>query len=891
MVWIAAIVVFLLLFLHFVQTLPLDWVTGSMVGAGLIIALGEQLQLLITDVISDRISTIPPVERTTRICVFILTLAYAAYAVWSVATLKHVESIVLVGTFLLANLNINRLVIAVLVHRMRTHVRTGNAAAAKQSSARVFDLIIIRRLSGKHRNGKREFAATALAVAGVREAVGDYRLASVLFSWALADLMEMAAHRNSLATMQSMLNAACGKARVTSFLGATESANSLETLKELARYAVGAERAADILVAGGSPAWTELARSAQTIGGAPAIDIVLMKRAQAVISDTHTGSYEEMRAAYVLAQRYVIRGENKRALKLLTQLTSKLEQSVDVRDFFFWIDCERLSAAAMIGKEEPQSALIKLNSVCDRIERRLCGLAQDGSEAELLALSDVAASVLSVSVAALSGGPVHYEAIETTLTHAIRLKGIAGLVRSSLSKALSSNLGDGLDEQAEQLRAVRQRMSVGWRSSSYTTVSAELDRLELSRIEAFLIMRRLGPDFLINSFEEDIQAVKKALSEKEVAIDCIKYGGPQSENRYGLFVLYPDARPTTFVDIGQSETLETAIKEWRVLVQLGANPSAQIGAVGVLQLQLLAPILQATAGCTTISISMDAGLWQVPLDAFLDERGRRLIETHEFFYLPSLRGILSRESFHKELTSTGGAVVFAAPDYGGGEEDRTGVSDPNEFHFDALPEAATEGRQVAGLVGAQLLIGKDATTDRLMNVRKPELLHIATHAFALDHRSSDRDKRPPTGDKRRVHEATDPLARSGLAMAGANTRPQLRGGNSNNGIFTALQVAAMDLTGTRLVALSACDTGRGDLHSGEGVLGLRGAFMIAGARTVVAAIWRIPDAQSCEWMIAFYTEIVRGQSVQSAVRRAKLRMISDYPQPLFWAGFICYGAE
>jgi CHAT domain-containing protein len=137
----------------------------------------------------------------------------------------------------------------------------------------------------------------------------------------------------------------------------------------------------------------------------------------------------------------------------------------------------------------------------------------------------------------------------------------------------------------------------------------------------------------------------------------------------------------------------------------------------------------------------------------------------------------------------------------------------------------------------------------------------------------------------------NPLLRSGLALAGANTF--LEHGNlsieAEDGILTAEDVSGLDLLTTELVVLSACETGLGEVRTGEGVFGLRRAFVLAGAKTLVMSLWKVPDAQTRELMEDFYQRILNGHPRIDALCEAQLEMKKKYPHPFYWGAFICQG--
>ena len=129
-------------------------------------------------------------------------------------------------------------------------------------------------------------------------------------------------------------------------------------------------------------------------------------------------------------------------------------------------------------------------------------------------------------------------------------------------------------------------------------------------------------------------------------------------------------------------------------------------------------------------------------------------------------------------------------------------------------------------------------------------------------------------------------------MAAANT--WLEGSEppeeAEDGLLTAEDVTGMDLLATEMVVLSACETGLGRVHVGEGVYGLRRAFVLAGAKTLVMSLWKVPDQETQELMEDFYQRLWEGQPRAEALREAQLDMKDKHPdEPLYWGAFICQG--
>ena len=226
-------------------------------------------------------------------------------------------------------------------------------------------------------------------------------------------------------------------------------------------------------------------------------------------------------------------------------------------------------------------------------------------------------------------------------------------------------------------------------------------------------------------------------------------------------------------------------------------------------------------------------------------------------------------------------------------------------------------RGVPPRLGVKPLAGPAATKHALTTCRSPEILHIATHGLLLPAQGAIAELGPVNplvwrdpGEVRfqipglavlahklgrlSGRQLPDQALRSVLALAGVNTwldRYPLPD-ETGNGLVNAEEIAAMDLAGNKLTVLSACETGLGVIGIGEGMLGLRSSFVIAGAEAVVMSLWSVDDSSTEELMCAFYQNLIaRRMGRAEALQEAQKAIREQYPDdPYYWGPFICQGA-
>jgi CHAT domain-containing protein len=255
--------------------------------------------------------------------------------------------------------------------------------------------------------------------------------------------------------------------------------------------------------------------------------------------------------------------------------------------------------------------------------------------------------------------------------------------------------------------------------------------------------------------------------------------------------------------------------------------------------------------------------------------GDFLINQYDIILVSNARDIADNSS--ENNSSVKKATLIGDPDYGA------------DINLSPLPATKTEVdgiNKVLKSSGYQVseFTEKDATESNLKLSKNLSILHIATHGFFFP----DIEKASwPIGVS--ADNAKDNvLLRSGLVLTGVVETDKLNPtmDNVSNGVITSYEAMNLDLKGTKLVVLSACETGLGEVKAGEGVYGLQRAFLVAGADALIMSLWKVDDAATQQLMNNFYANWTKGGDKQKAFKQAQLQLMTKYKEPYYWGAFV-----
>ena len=387
-----------------------------------------------------------------------------------------------------------------------------------------------------------------------------------------------------------------------------------------------------------------------------------------------------------------------------------------------------------------------------------------------------------------------------------------------------------------------------------------------------------------------LEGIQKLIPANAALVEIVRYQpfnpkAPENQRfgipRYAVYILYPNG-DIKAKDLGEAKPIDDKLIYFRDNLADAETPLPQLQkSARQLDEILMQPIRQLLGNTKTILLSPDAALNLIPFEALVDENNQYLVENYPITYLTSGRDLLRLKD---KFASQQSPLIVADPFYGkAGEKVALTLS---EFTFPGLPGTEEEAKAIKNILAqATVLTGSQATENAVKQAKKPHILHIATHSFFIKPERNPGERNSPLQGERNVIE--NPLLRSGLILAGV-TIGQSAG---DDGVLTALEITGLNLVGTKLVVLSGSKTGLGDISVGEGIYGLRRAFVIAGAESQLISLWNVSDQATKDLMVAYYGRLIKGEGRSEALRQIQLEMLKseNYQHPFYWASFIISG--
>ena len=469
-------------------------------------------------------------------------------------------------------------------------------------------------------------------------------------------------------------------------------------------------------------------------------------------------------------------------------------------------------------------------------------------------------------------------------------------------------------------------------SEKLDKASRDKERFESELAQSNVAYRNLQAALDVNA--KDVVDILNILPKRSVLLEYMKYDyvslNPDTTISHYLVFILTGSGEIAVKDLGEASEIDPLIDQYRSHL-LSVSSSDRLPSIvdqvdyknitKAIYDKIWEPLDKQIPENDILLIAPDGGLNMVSFVGLVDDEEKYLIEKYPIHYLSSGRDLVRLKDESRPAT---GLFALGDPDYNApaiarlskpegtpegsvsealyyaARNVRSGSRELRDITVKPLPGTRTEVEQIAenwqtiGQEPATVCLGVDASEEKFKKEAPGNrVIHLATHGYFLE------GKKQPTLYQRGFDSdigfvGENPLLLSGLFLAGANLHGEGADSvNAEDGILTAEEVTAMNLDGTELVVLSACETGLGEVKSGEGVYGLRRAFQMAGARTVISALWPVSDKATAEMMSRLYEK--KDESLPERIRKLQLETIdalrsqNKVDHPFSWGAFIALG--
>lgn len=588
------------------------------------------------------------------------------------------------------------------------------------------------------------------------------------------------------------------------------------------------------------------------------------------------------------------------------------------------------------------SALSKVEQSLQLQQRQLSELGSLLSDSSLTSLLDQEESPLDLLISILTRKMPTETEIQTALNWTIQRKGLALDLNCRMKSIEQSQSFDSQTLRLiENVRIKNQELADLTLRPDDTTPEAKLEsarrhkRQEISELQGQLAQRLRNTDSNIGNLASVVEQFAAKLKNGEAYLDYLKGHRLSSEMRTDVYLAFlirkeNDELIIDFADLGDAVPIDELIEELREQTRrfprnLRLSTEEELEKkyrqlAQQLYAELLEPFSEGLESVAVLTISPDAELSKVPFAALVNPDNQYFVEKINISYVSS-----ARDLFRENEPAGVGTLVISNPNFDAEIEDRENalsverIPAPNmlalrgaddidlrSLRWKRLPGAEAEAADLQSLLASSefqpvtVYLGDEAVEDVFKSVHSARLVHLATHGFYVPSAQEDEfglGFGRSTSNLSRLRSAENPLLRSGIVLAGANRSSQKSGSTHklDDGWVTAQEIARLDFRNTELVVLSACESGLGDVSAGQGVHGIRRAFLNAGAHSVLTTLFEVPDGETRELMKAFYEQMLSQTNRRAALCEAQRQQIAtrrmkhQAAHPFYWASFMLLG--
>ena len=417
-------------------------------------------------------------------------------------------------------------------------------------------------------------------------------------------------------------------------------------------------------------------------------------------------------------------------------------------------------------------------------------------------------------------------------------------------------------------------------------------------MERKLMVEMKALDYSVND-SVTYNDVRKALKDSEIAVEFVDYYHPKDQKTYYVALLAKSSwdKPV-YVQLCTEEGLKSCL----------GNPNVTYSTNDLYRL-LWQPLAEYIDEGDKVYFSPSGMLHTIALESLHTPDGSCLSDKYGLVRLTSTRELCKERQ--PKTYETG--AVYGGLQYDVDQQRMTEVAAMNKTVLEESPVFALRGEDrgnwnylqgtkdevehIAGImrqanIGCELYEGDLGNEEsfKALSGSNTDIIHLATHGYFIEGEKADMNdfmqSLSPLA-RQKTDSVIDPLLRSGLILSGGNRAwlGQEVPEGIEDGVLTALEISTMNLSGTDMVVMSACETGLGDITS-DGVFGLQRAFKMAGVQTLVMSLWKVDDNATRLMMQTFYEHLLSGMSKREAFNLAQAAVRAKYPEPYYWAGFV-----
>jgi CHAT domain-containing protein/tetratricopeptide (TPR) repeat protein len=483
----------------------------------------------------------------------------------------------------------------------------------------------------------------------------------------------------------------------------------------------------------------------------------------------------------------------------------------------------------------------------------------------------------------------HPELLEDFISFQEQTKGILLNTSVSIKTQLENSGNEGSMELFRKITHMQQDIGRFAQLSSkrLEALQINIDSLEdvLTKMEAQLA----GQSEVYSSENNSTnwKEIANSLDENEALVDLVRIPvydfqlmKPTDSIQYAALILIKDKESPGFVLLHNGNQIEHIIQTYyRNAMAFKFLDQESFDATW----QPIEDALKQYGRINKVYVSADGIYHKVNINTLFDTASKTYVaERYQVKNISSLRDITDKEVSNLKNQNF---VLLGNPEFGM-ELDQTHTTDPSDVLVKNLPGTKEEIEKIKSVIEAvpgnevKTFTEKQAQESNIKKIKSPRVLHIATHGFFS----------PPTEN---TLGKMNPLFNSGLLLTGANYTLFNQENNQDlllegieDGILTAYETQALDVSSTELVVLSACETGLGEIQEGEGVYGLQRSFKKAGAQNIIMSLWKVDDNVTQELMVAFYTNWMAGGTIENSFVAAQQHIRKKYNHPYFWGAFV-----